>query len=239
MKDLKVVVLSTSGGVGKSTIAQHLLPPRMPGAKLFTLETFNDAAEFQETEKDSAKYFSAFFHKVLDVPSAIVDIGVSNIADALNGLASMRGAHREFDYFIIPVTPELKQQNDTRNTLATLASHGIEPDRIRVIFNKVESGDVEREFSRVLEYLRTNPVAKFSTGCAIAKTELFDSLAGLKVGIPELLATDEKVYRDARKAAAETGDEKARKRANALLIAKMQAEVVNENFDDVFGELKL
>jgi len=239
MKDLKVVVLSTSGGVGKSTVTQHLLAPRMPGAKLFTLETFNDAVEFQETEKDSAKYFSAFFQKVLDAPAAIVDIGVSNIADALSGLASMRGAHREFDYFIVPVTPELKQQNDTRNTLATLASRGIEPDRIRVVFNKVEGDDVEREFPRVLEYLRANPVARFSTGCAIAKTELFDSLASLKVGIPELLATDEMAYRDARKAAAATGDEKTKRRASSLWIAKMQAEVVNENLDDVFRELKL
>ena len=37
----KVAVVSLSGNVGKSTIAKHLLLPRMPGAEFIAVESIN------------------------------------------------------------------------------------------------------------------------------------------------------------------------------------------------------
>jgi len=41
---MKVVVINFSGNVGKSTIAAHLLKPRMNDAKIFSIETLNVSA---------------------------------------------------------------------------------------------------------------------------------------------------------------------------------------------------
>ena len=41
---MKIVVINFSGNVGKSTVAAHLLKPRMNNATLFSIETLNDDA---------------------------------------------------------------------------------------------------------------------------------------------------------------------------------------------------
>ncbi|MBZ8143267.1 StbB, partial [Rubrivivax gelatinosus] len=38
---MKVAVISFSGNVGKTTIARHLLAPRIPGAQLIAVESIN------------------------------------------------------------------------------------------------------------------------------------------------------------------------------------------------------
>lgn len=38
---MKIAVINFSGNVGKSTVARHLLPPRIPGAGLITVESLN------------------------------------------------------------------------------------------------------------------------------------------------------------------------------------------------------
>lgn len=44
---MKIAVLNFSGNVGKSTIARHLLLPRIPGAELIAIESINAADEHQ------------------------------------------------------------------------------------------------------------------------------------------------------------------------------------------------
>ncbi len=42
---MKVAVLNYTGTVGKTTIAAHLLSPRMNNAPIFAIETINETAE--------------------------------------------------------------------------------------------------------------------------------------------------------------------------------------------------
>ena len=51
-----------------------------------------------------------------------------------------RGSHEDFDYFVIPTVPALKQQQDTIATLAELARIGIPASKLRIVFNQVEDG---------------------------------------------------------------------------------------------------
>ena len=55
-----------------------------------------------------------------------------------------RGSHEDFDYFVVPTVPALKQQQDTIATLAELARIGIPAAKLKLVFNQVED-DVGRQ----------------------------------------------------------------------------------------------
>src|SRR5699024_8581823 len=85
-------------------------------------------------------------------PCAIVDVGSSNIETFIKKLTSYKGSQEDFDYFIIPTTPQNKQQMDTLVTIETLLDLDVEPERIKVIFNMVESErSFDKQFSTILE----------------------------------------------------------------------------------------
>ena len=42
---MKVAVINYSGNVGKSTVAGHLLKPRLKDAPIFSIESINQGAE--------------------------------------------------------------------------------------------------------------------------------------------------------------------------------------------------
>ena len=44
------------------------------------------------------------------VDNVVVDIGASNVEDLLALMRKYRGSHENFDYFVIPTVPALKQQ---------------------------------------------------------------------------------------------------------------------------------
>ena len=74
------------------------------------------------------------------VDNVVVDIGASNVEDLLALMRKYRGSHEDFDYFVIPTVPALKQQQDTIATLTELARLGIPAAKLRVVFNQVEDG---------------------------------------------------------------------------------------------------
>jgi hypothetical protein len=52
-----------------------------------------------------------------------------------------RGSHEDFDYFVIPTVPALKQQQDTIATLAELNRLGVPAAKVKVVFNQVEDDE--------------------------------------------------------------------------------------------------
>ena len=62
-------------------------------------------------------------------------------------------SHEEFDYFVVPVVKERKQQVDTMNTIRALAELGIPKNKIRLVFNKVDTNDsIEEDFTHIFGY---------------------------------------------------------------------------------------
>lgn len=140
----KIGVINFSGNVGKSVIANHLLVPRMPGAKLIEVETLNAGAfDDSDNQRFKGRQFEELIQLMTEQDSVIVDIGASNIEDLMKFMNKMSGSHEDFDLFVLPVTPDKKQQLDTLKTIATLSDLGIEAGKIRVVFNKVDSDDVD------------------------------------------------------------------------------------------------
>src|ERR1019366_9171704 len=146
----KVCVMNFSGNVGKTTVAGHLLKPRMGDAPIYSIESINTGADADglDVEKMKGKKFGDLVDEIMPLNSAIVDVGASNVEDFLKLMQQFSGSHEEFDYFIIPVVKEKKVQADTVNTIRALQKIGIDKKRIRMVFNKVDvDDDIRDEFA--------------------------------------------------------------------------------------------
>jgi hypothetical protein len=174
---MKIAVVNFSGNVGKSTIARHLLLPRLPDAELLAVESVNAQEQAQASLR--GHQFSELHEYLHTVPTAIVDIGASNLEELLGLMRRYDGSHEDFDCFVVPTVPSLKQQQDTIATLAELASLGVPRSSIRLVFNRVEDDmDLAREFEPVLDFLNQHPLAQANLGCRLGVNEIYEWIRG-------------------------------------------------------------
>lgn len=192
---MKVAVLNYSGSVGKTVIAAHFLAPRMNGAPIFAVESTNESAADLGLEIDQLRgaQFGKLFRELLTLDDAIVDVGASNIEDFLNHMMKYDDGHEELDCYVLPVIPSGKAQRETIKTIQALAGIGVESDRIRVVFNRVEA-DVAEEFSAILGFQLASNMFQANPAVAIHENEVFDLLAAKRTTIDEVLK-DETDYR--------------------------------------------
>ncbi len=192
---MKIAVINFSGNVGKSTIARHLLLPRLSGAELIAVESLN--ADENQGPALRGRQFGALQEYLQTVDSAVVDIGASNVEDLLGLMQRYRGSHADFDCFVVPTVAAFKQQQDTIATLVELAALGVPPSRVRLVFNMIEYGsDVALVFEAVLAFVQEHPVAQVNLACCLGMNEVYARLkhAGMGLGIHDL-AQDETDYK--------------------------------------------
>ena len=79
---MKIAVINFSGNVGKTTIARHLLLPRIDGAELFSVESLNAADG--EGHAMRGRQFGELQELLQTMDSAVVDIGASNVEELLD-----------------------------------------------------------------------------------------------------------------------------------------------------------
>ena len=232
---MKIVVMNYTGTVGKTTIASHLLLPRINNASIIAVESFNESAANIGIKVDQIKgdKFKEIFKKILAMDAPIIDVGASNIENFLNGMDKFNESHEELDFFVIPVTSGTKEQRETISMIMTLKEFGISDNKIRLIFNRVES-DVEDEFSILLNYMKKNNMP-INTNAVIFENELFDDLAIKKMSIRKLL-DDPKDYKSLLRENREA-DQKQREHWADMYGLKCLAKHVDKNLDDCFAEL--
>lgn len=232
---MKVVVMNYTGTVGKTTIASHLLLPRINNASIIAVESFNESAANIGIKVDQIKgdKFKEIFKKILAMDAPIIDVGASNIENFLNGMGKFYESHEELDFFVIPVTSGTKEQRETISMITTLREFGIPENKIRLIFNRVES-DVEDEFQILLNFLKKN-YTTIKTNAAIFENELFDDLAIKKMSIRKLL-DDPKDYKSLLRENRDA-DQKQREHWADMYGLKCLAKHVEKNLDDCFADL--
>lgn len=173
---MKIAVINFSGNVGKSTIARHLLQPRINGADLVTVESLNAGTGADEGHKQSlrGRQFADLQEYLQTVESAVVDIGASNVEELLDLMRQYRGSHEDFDAFVVPTVPAFKQQQDTIATLVELSRIGVPPSRIRLLFNMVDEGpELLHSFRPLLSFLSVHPLAKPDADCRLSENEIY------------------------------------------------------------------
>ncbi|RVT49588.1 StbB family protein [Rubrivivax albus] len=231
---MKIAVISFSGNVGKTTIARHLLAPRLPGARIVAIESIN--AGDDEDHVIRGRQFAELQEYLQVVDSVVVDIGASNIEDLLALMRRYRGSHEDFDAFVVPTVPAGKQQRDTIATLAELSRLGIPASRVHVLFNMVDDGtELERVFEPVIAFLQQSSVATASLDCRLGVNEIYGRVQGSAVNLADL-AADRTDYKALIAAATDSGVRLAL--AQRLATRRLAIGVVPE-LDACFAALQL
>ena len=231
---MKIAVINFSGNVGKSTVARHLLLPRIESAELIAVESLN--SDESQGPALRGRQFGELQEYLQTVDNVVVDIGASNVEDLLGLMHRYRGSHEDFDCFVVPTVPALKQQQDTIATLVELAELGVEASRLKLVFNMIEDdADVRQSFEHLLTFIAQRQIAEADPACWLGKNEIYgrvkDSGADLWA-----LARDETDYKSLIAQAQSTADKLAL--AQRLATRRLACGVVPE-LDACFKALAL
>ncbi|PPD24627.1 MAG: plasmid stabilization protein [Methylobacter sp.] len=236
---MKVVVINFSGNVGKSTVAAHLLKPRMNDAALFSIETLNDhaATDGVDVETFKGKKYKELQEEIFLLDDAIIDVGASNVEDFTNLMTQYHDSHQQFDYYLVPTVKEKKQTIDTIKTIKALAAMGIPKKKIRVVMNKVDiDDDIREEFGSLFGLETVDKSFVINEKCVIYNNEAFDQCKDLGVPLVEII-NDKTDYREQAKAAKLAGNTDEAERCVKMALLKMIAITANQNLDQVFKAL--
>lgn len=186
---MKLAVINFSGNVGKTTVARHLLAPRIPDCQIVAVESIN--ADDGQPVTIRGRQFAQLQEFLQGVGNVVVDIGASNVEDLLKLMRRYRDSQRDFDGFVVPAVPDRKQQQDTAATLAELARIGVPVDRLRVVFNQVDEEDpVETTFATLLAYCSAKGIAKPNTAAVIPFNEVYSLVRGTGQSLADMAADD-------------------------------------------------
>ena len=231
---MKVAVINFSGNVGKTTIARHLLAPRIEGAQVISIESIN--ADDNQSASLRGSQFGELQEYLQTVDSVVVDIGASNVEDLLSLMRKYRGSHEDFDCFVIPTVPALKQQQDTIATLVELNRIGIPAGKLKIVFNQVEDGsDVSRTFEPLLAFVRQSRIGEAIPACRLSANEIYERVKGSDADLTTL-AADRTDYKAQIASAASTADKLLL--AQKLATRRLASGVVPE-LDACFAALRL
>lgn len=184
---MKLAVINFSGNVGKSTIARHLLAPRIPRCQVVAVESIN--ADEAEPMKVKGSQFAELQEYLQTVSNVVVDVGASNVEDLLNLMRRYDGSHADFDGYIVPTVPARKQQQDTAATLAELARIGVPADRVRLVFNQViDDCPIEQVFSTLLAYCRSSGQVQVRLDARLHMNEVYARVRGKAQSLKEIAA---------------------------------------------------
>jgi len=229
---MKVAVINFSGNVGKSTVARHLLAPRMNSATVVPVESINSDGTQDEAIK--GKQFGELQEALMLLEDAVVDVGASNVEDFVNLMKQYKGSHEDFDYFVIPTSPKHKIMRDTISTIDALAEIGVPAKKIRLVFNMVEIADVpERVFAGLFEYHAASKSFTLRPDAVIHVNDIYGKLNGAEQGIKDIL-NDPTDYKEKIKTAKDA-DEKLH--FAQMVGIKRLAAGVTEELDAVFKTL--
>ena len=229
---LKIAVLNFSGNVGKTTLARHLLRPRLPQAAFISIETIN--ADGQEELLVKGSDYARVQEEVLVKDAVIVDVGGSNTEQFFSGMRHYPGSHEDYDLFITPCVEGLKQQQDTLRCVKALAALGVPANKICVVFNLVaRKRNWATVFDPLLNFVRDEGLCRAEIMASVQKSDVLSRLHGQPDTVASIL-NDSRDYKTElmRSHTAETTLELAEKFALQIMAKDTQ-----ENLDAVFQAL--
>lgn len=226
---MKVGVINFSGNVGKSTVARHLLAPRMGNAQIIPVESIN--SDGTEDEAIRGKQFDELIEAMTLLDDVVIDIGASNVEEFVSQMKTYRGSHEDFDYFVIPTTSKQKIQRDTISTIEALSAIGVPAKKIRLVFNMVELDESpERIFSGLFEYHAAEKSFSLKPEAVIHVNDIYAKIKATEETIAQVLA-DTTDY----KAKIKEAKDSAEKLHYAQLVAvRRLAAGVTEELDAVY-----
>ncbi|WP_312261166.1 StbB family protein [Limnohabitans sp.] len=231
---MKIAVLNFSGNVGKSTLARHLLSPRMPNAGLVAVETIN--ADSASDNRIRGADFGKLQRDLQLENDAIVDVGASNVEQFMALMRQYHESHEDFDLYLVPTVPVPKQQRDTTECIVELAELGVPAHKIFVVFNLVEPGlDVEATFEPIFNFVDAMHLCMADPQAVIYKNDVFGLIRNSGDSLSDVV-NDTTDFKSAIKNA--TDPEEKLALAEKLSVRRL-AVGVNQNLDAVFERVML
>lgn len=231
---MKLAVINFSGNVGKTTIARHLLAPRIPGCQVIAVESIN--ADEGQPLTVRGRQFAQLQEFLQSTDNVVIDIGASNVEELLKLMRRYRNSQEDFDGFIVPTVAARKQQQDTVATLAELAHIGVPPARVRLVFNEVDDDiPVDQAFATLLAFCASSGMAHPRLNACLSYNEVYALVRGTGQSLAEL-AADSTDYKAAITQAGTQADRHAM--AQRLAIQRLARGVVPE-LDACFAGLAL
>jgi|LNFM01.2.fsa_nt_gb hypothetical protein len=144
-----IVVTNNTGNCGKSTLAKHLIKPRM-GKDVTCIALSHYRNEKPQAYLDltlCARWEESDFADRLALYSAegrdlLIDVGSTSMELVDNMWFKSKGLlHRLVDLFVVPCMPDPKQVADSIKTVSTLLRHGADPSQIAVLRNNCDADD--------------------------------------------------------------------------------------------------
>lgn len=207
----RILLVSSTGLVGKSTAVASLLYPRLPGnLKVFSVEEQNqDASRYGiPVIRYRAAEFAVMWEDLqMETANALVDVGASNYLDFMDALLEFPGVVNDFDAVVVPCTPDRRTQEEAVTTVEDLSKVGLDPDKLRVLFNRSTARrgtPPDDEFQIVVAYLQLHPEYHFYPDLVIPNRGVHSNLAAAGKSINDVL-------KDTRDYAAEIEDAVTRK----------------------------
>lgn len=226
---MKIAVLNFSGNVGKSTIAKHLLSARMPQAGVVAVETINADSASDNTIRGAD--FGKLQRDLQLEDDAIVDVGASNVEQFLALMKQYHESHEDFDLYLVPTVPDLKQQRDTTECIVELHKLGVSAHKIFVVFNLVDpSQDVQATFEPIFEFVHAMGLCVTDPQAVIYRNEVFSLIRNSGQTLDEVVQDKSDIKAQIK--ATQNPDEKLAL-AEKLSIRRL-AIGVNQNLDTVF-----
>lgn len=228
----KIAVVNFSGNVGKSTLAKHLLAPMMGDCAVVSVESIN--ADAASDKLMTGSEFGQLQEDMLAQEKVIVDVGSSNIEEFLKLMRRYEGSHEDFDLYVVPCVPALKQQKDTIECILELSKLGIRKEKIRIVFNQMpDLGKPEAVFDSLLLFASTTHKALANPDWVIHESELFSKISGQDKTLAEL--ADDPTDFKALIAKASSSEEKVK--FAAQLSVKRLSQGVRRNMVSVYQSL--
>jgi hypothetical protein len=238
-----ICVLALTGKVGKSTFVNHGIVPRMPSAKLFRLETIN-LSGMTETEATvlRGKDFVKLQNELSKIKSAIVDVGASNVENFILQMTQQTESHQAYDCFIIPIEATCAKADaidEFIKLVGILHKLGVEPERIKVVFNKLAfDGELEYEMRKVIKYHKVYGYFTLNLNAVIHESACFAALSEVGVTFESMLPDATNYRQEFRETPVDTPENMARRlHLTKLMRAQGSIKPVNSEFDEAFHAL--
>jgi hypothetical protein len=162
-KPLHVVLMNKSGNVGKTTAANVICAPRLPNLhRIFYVEDMNTMPDMWPEPIGQTRLAQEFgdieivaMEAKARRESLVVDFGSSDFATTLELADQYSAFFNIVDVYVLPTLESAKEQADTIQTIDELILRGVQPDKIRILFNNVQLRDktnIRRLFNPIFRH---------------------------------------------------------------------------------------
>lgn len=163
---MRIAILNYAADVGKSTLALHLLQPRIPNAEVCAIDP--------RSPLNSSGVWD-LMSKVVATKNIIVDVPYWQTENVLHGFMDYRGSLEDYDFFLVPTIPaSFPAARNTIVTIGMLRHLGVPAQKIRLVFNCIgRETDLSQEFSPLHKFWKNEKAFVLNTSAAIHHNQLF------------------------------------------------------------------